>query len=243
MTVYGTEDQVIIEKRSRVLRRSGVGFYSVGEAIGWKPDSVIQAGVGLHHQEIDVFLEAWPELRGNFHGFEPHPKVFESVGDSYPGSLLNVALAASTGPLTMHNRPGHVDGSSLYRPNDINGEGATFEVAGFRLDDLPWDYPYRHTLLWLDCEGGEYNALLGGLELLKQIEVVNIEMTPRLRSKDWCSPVDVHNLLVYHGFWLQWIHTQRCSHGQCDMVYVRDQVFSPIHCCSPQELERWNKLH
>jgi len=243
---------------SRLLRRSGISVGLVAEVLGWRPDWVIQVGVGLFHEEADALREKidddhkeehvlkseWPDCR--FVGFEPHPGTFRQVEDSYPGHLIQKAISDRHGTATFYMKKRHADGSSLHF-HDLLSEDERSKVSKFDVELVTLDsiftngYPSGKILLWLDCEGSELAALRGGESLLERVEVVNVEMASKPPSSGWCSPGEVHVHLAARGFWLQWIHTQRISAGQCDVIYVRSNLFRPEYCCVPHEVERFNK--
>ena len=222
---------------SKMLRRSGVAVGLVAECLQWRADLVVQVGVGQHHEEVDVLRKEWPGVL--FRGYEPHPAMKKQLCEEYPGTFLSVAVGDHDGEAVLHFKKQHKDGASLHRSREP-GAGHEAIVKLTTLDDL-FDTPkHQRILLWLDCEGSELDALRGGEEFLKKVEVVNVEMTGRPPGAGWCRPLDVNRWLVDHGFWLQWIHTQRSCLGQWDGIYVRRYLFKPQFCCCPSEVERFN---
>jgi len=219
-----------------MLRKSGVAVGLILELLDWKPDFVYQVGIGLHHQEVDVMKETWPDCK--FVGFEPHPDIVKSLGD-YPGKVHQIALSDYVGKTTLHSKRAHKDGSSLHKHKEP-GNYQEIEVGVATLDSFNelWKKNYNN-LLWIDCEGSELAVLKGGEIFIEQFQVINIEMTSDPPGEWWCDPVDVHCWLVEHGFYTQWLHTQRSSAGQCDAIYVRKELFSPRCCCVPSEVKRW----
>lgn len=212
---------------SRFVARSGIAVCLVSEVIGWQPDYIYQVGVGMSPQEIDVFLDTWPEV--HIDGFEAHPEIYKAIKPNYRGNLNNLALGNQEGTVDLFVPPRHKDGSSVYA---LAQEGC--KQLTVPMSTLDAQYPKgpasMHSLLWLDCEGSELAVLQGGEDFLKNIEVVNVELTMSPQSDAWCSPVDVHRFLLDHGFVLQWIHTQRISAGQNDGIYVRPYIFKPQFC-------------
>ena len=232
---------------SRMLRRSGVAVGLVAESLGWKADVVYQVGIGLNHEEMDVLMEEWgpnsetyPGSQVKIIGCEPHPEM--DFTDNYPGIVHQVALSNYEGTAKLYSKKRHKDGSSLHPHNERGDESyKTIGVPVTTLDTLfPRIEPGR-VLLWLDCEGSELAVMQGGSAFLKQVDVVNIELTARPPGVGWCTPVQAHQYLVSQGFWLQWIHTQRIDSGQNDGVYVRPKLFKPEYCCVPHEIIRWEE--
>ena len=224
---------------SRMLRRSGVAIVTVVEWLDWRPDTVYQVGVGQFHQEVDVMAECWPGVA--FFGCEPNPSIVNKTID-YPGQLLSCAVGDHDGTATLWWTRKHKDGGSLY-PFDSN-EHTDVEVDLHTLDSLYLDgvQAAGRVLLWLDCEGSELAVLQGGERFMEHVDAVNVEMTsqaPWIEGKRiGQAMVDVHRWLIEHGFWRQWVHTQR-NRGQHDAIYVRSEIFQVRCCCSPTEIERW----
>jgi len=222
---------------SRMLRRSGIAVGLVAEAINWRADLVIQVGVGPHHEEVDVLLEEWPDVK--FIGYEPHPDSC----DDYPGELRQIAITDHEGEAVLMFNKRHKNGATLL---SYVGKGAEdcrrITVKTTTLDkQFPSTLPGR-VMLWLDCEGSELAVLIGGERFIECVDVVNVEMTANssLLASGWCSPGAVHTWLVEHGFWLQWIHSERVYLGQVDCVYCKKHLFRPEVCGVPQEIIRYS---
>lgn len=233
------EEQSVVWMISRFMRRSGISAGLICHHLDWRPDLVIQVGVGLSHHEVDVFKQEWPDV--GFIGFEPHPEIYEKVSIDYPGRLHRLAIGEEAGSSTLYHPPNHKDSASMF-PFYQRGRKQSYHlVRQVTLDDeLMSQALPPHILLWLDCEGSELGALRGAPQLLNHTQFINVELTAKPCREGWCSSVEVHTLLSQSGFWLQWLHTQRTSAGQCDVVYVRRELFKSEYCCVPHELERWN---
>jgi FkbM family methyltransferase len=217
---------------SRLLRRSGVAVGIIVELLNWKADHIYQVGVGQYHQEMDVLREEWPDVI--IEGFEAFPAIVKARKDYYPGKLHSVAVVDKKGPVKLHVKRKHKDGSSLFEFVEEDKLRETITVEGDTLDNLKPDGPEgEKILLWLDCEGSELMALQGAERFCKRVEVVNVEMTAYPPGRGWANPFQVHRWLVEHGFVRQWIHTQRTSAGQYDAFYVRRKLFDPRYCCDP----------
>ncbi len=244
---------------SRLLRRSGIAVGNIAELLKWRPDNIIQVGVGMYHQEMDVLTSEWPGI--NIIGFEAHPEIFKAVEASYPGVLHNFAVSRDVSDVYLYSKQNHKDGSSLFRPagcpniDEIVVQTITLDHFFYitmevkraqipaTIDILDADIEEKENLLWLDCEGSELAALEGAERLIEQIDIVNVEMTANPPGDGWCSPVDVHDWLRAHDFWLQWTHSNRSSAGQCDVIYVRPKLFNPRYCSCPFTLKEWgNRL-
>jgi len=228
----------------RLLRRSGVAIVQVAEFLGWTPDVIFQAGVGVYSKETEVFKEAWPEVR--LCGWEAHPEIYtQLVGDNlYPGTLIEKALGEKQGEILLYYVPAHMDGASRY-PYASNSRCQAIWVQVNTLDDElspHWNYIQEsRALLWLDCEGSELSVLKGAENALDHIDVINIEMTGVPPAPGWPTPVEVNRWLMNRGFLCQYIHTHRTSAGQNDMVYVTPKLFKPEYCSCPLQIETYLK--
>ncbi len=220
---------------SKLLRRSGTAVYKCSDVLGWKPDMVVQVGVGFSHQEVDVMKEVWPDVP--IVGCEASPSIVKNLKDTYPGRLFGFAVGDRCGRTVLYEKPRHKDGSSLKLPHKID-EPKKFrkiEVDVFTLDWLSskLDDCGSRILLWLDCEGSELSALRGGEKFIGNVGMVNVEITGNPPSGEWGSPYDIHRWLLDHGFLRQTLHTNRTTEGQYDAIYVKRNIFKPEYCCDP----------
>ena len=222
---------------SRLLRRSGLAFAITAELLNFKPDIVIQAGIGVHHEEVDVLHEEWPNCK--FVGYEAHPNIVKNLKD-YPGEVIEVAICDEIGIKPFFIKKRHGDGSSLFE-HDLSGAKNVEEiqVRCNTLDNFWRNAEIGKCLLWLDCEGGELNAMRGGVELLKKTQLVNLEMTACPPGSGWCSIVETHAFLEDHGFYQLTSHSNRSSAGQADFLYVKPEWFLPKYCTNPWEITRY----
>lgn len=218
-----------------LFKRSGIGVAQITEAIPWRADAVYQVGVGDHYGELEVLSKGWPGVK--FFGCDPRPCK------DYPGQFYQVAITNCLSTAMLNIKAKHGDGSSLLPiPGQPNAKQIT--VLTETLDNLFGIPDERRILLWLDCEGSEPEAIRGGVDFLRYVEVVNIEHSAAMRvANGGRQSVEVYKLLAAAGFWLIDNHTMRVQEGQCDYIYVREHLFRPDLCLSPQELIRWEETH
>ncbi len=221
---------------TRLVRRSGVAVCQIAYFLDWSPEAIYQVGLGFLSQEWDVFREMWG-CEFKLVGYEANPSLVEKL-KNYPGEVRFKALYSHETTMTLHWRTSHRDGGSFFIPD---GQAAA-EVKTSTLDvEHPNGPESRNVMLWLDCEGSELAVLEGGKEFIKQVDMVNVELTARPRGDGWCDHVAVHDWLEQAGFLRQWIHTQRQSAGQFDAIYVRPYIFREQYCCDPVTVKRVRK--
>lgn len=125
--------------------------------------------------EAQVFVKDFPSVK--VFGFEPSKTMYEyQLRNGFPGMLLNIALWSSDQELEL------VEGSGR-TPRD-NGrtavvrEGPDSTVRSRSLDSLSEQYgPFTNSVLWIDIEGSEEEALKGARALLtaKHVKLINLE--------------------------------------------------------------------
>lgn len=213
---------------SKILRRSGVSFVQFCDLLDWQGEAVYMVGVGPLYQELDVFQEEWPGVQ--IFGFEANTNTYNSIKDAFEkrtGRLFNAVISNKVGKEALYYKTDWKAGSSLYKPREEPEKWRTMLVDSYTLDSAInlQGTERKRGVLWLDCEGNEYNVLLGAEEFIKGIDIVNVEMTARPRNEGWCKPIDVHNWLVSHGFAQAYIHTTRSGICQYDAIYVRNELY------------------
>lgn len=232
---------------SRIFRRSGNAVVEYLNHLGWKPLHVIMVGVGGHHEEVQVMREAWA-ADFELYGFEANPLIFKDLQQNFPGFAYHYAVGNSdAAKVPVYFKGNWKDGTTTVPQSDSwNCE----LVPAVRLDRAPLpSFNSAEGLLWLDCEGGELNALVGGQQFIADhIKVINCEMTGRPTVGGWPTAQAVHYWLISHGFYQAWTHTIRPRLSQFDAIYLRGDLFDPsLTCCMDsvhRHLTQWDqKVH
>ncbi len=209
-------------------RRTGSAFIEYLHEMGFIPNALYIVGVGVSPDEAIAFKEQW--LNTLVVGWEPNPFSFEGLVSTFPGVLVNAAVSNEIGVADLHFRHAWKNGSTLLQSTEKSRYDQAVKTRLMRLDDtLSIDVP-QNSILWLDCEGSELNVLKGAEEFLKNIQVINVEITGRPRGKDWCKPIDVHKFLKERGFVQMYIHSIRTVRSQFDAVYVRKEIVNSEMC-------------
>lgn len=234
------------EMTPKLFSRSGISVGCFAQAIGWKADVLVQVGVGMHHEEIDIISGVWKLPRENVLAFEANPKLFHQIQKDFPGQLFNIAVSDSRGEVEIYNKIKHADGSSLYPYKREDERVEVCKVQSDTMDNMMKFIQFKadcKVLYWVDVEGHELNVLRGSESFIEHVDLINIEMTMNPPGHGWCDSVEVHDWLEDHGFLPQWIHTHRIGDGQCDYIYIKSHLFRPDFCCIPQMIKEWRRCH
>lgn len=222
---------------SPMLRRSANAVIEYCSLIKWQPSVVVMVGVGVHCEDAQALKEAWP--KSSMIGYEPNLGTFEAVRGVFNGVLYNAAISNQNGKAVLHYKRNWKDGSSLYPRNQEKDVDVEDEVECRTLDSefasrMIRRCDNRGALLWLDCEGSEMSAIIGGASYIRsQVGVINVEMTGKPRGVGWGSSNAVHSSLHSMGLKRSWVHSIRTPIGQYDAVYVHSSVYKPEFSCCP----------
>lgn len=135
---------------------------------------------------------------GSHHAFEPLPHMAAELRHRFPQVAVHEAavsnLAGTTSFIHVENAPGYSGlRTRVYdRPDPLLRE---ITVKIVRLDDvIPPDQPIA--FIKLDIEGGEFHALLGGLEMIRRCQpVIVFEAGEKSTGQYGALPDDFYQLL------------------------------------------------
>lgn len=134
------------------------------------PDVIIDFGLG-YAEELQYFKRYW--RKSYIIGLEP----CAITKPLRVHKLYRAVVANTTFPIVPFYERGRSETSSLY-PTTRGRKWHKTEVRQIKLDELLlWHkLENRKVLLWMDCEGSELDALLGGLKLLKYCNWIYTEV-------------------------------------------------------------------
>jgi len=142
------------------------------------PKWVIMAGLG-DVDEIGPARKRWPRAR--YLGIEPDPRAITWQRErSWPPEqpIVCAALSGKIGTATI--RMDSICCPSMHPENIAAAPPEQLQtVTTTTLDTLDREYgPFVRAILWLDCEGWDYTALLGAKNLLAsgRVDMVNVEI-------------------------------------------------------------------
>lgn len=147
---------------------------------------VVEAGA---HTGTDTVAMATAWRDATIYALEPVPHIYEQLASrTKPHENVvaqRVALAATTGMLTMHVSSGASDGSSsllapadhlIHHPDVLFTE--TIQVPTVTLDDWAARQGIgRVDLLWLDAQGAELSILKAGTTVLESVSAAYLEVS------------------------------------------------------------------
>lgn len=143
--------------------------------IGFKPDSIIDVGVGNGTPEIyRTFPQANYLLVEPLKEFEPELKrIMEDVNGEYK----LVVASNERGTSEINVRPNNLEGTSTLNQNKKEETTVQREVQKETLDFLydERDYLSHPILLKIDVQGAELDVLDGAKKCLKESELVILE--------------------------------------------------------------------
>jgi FkbM family methyltransferase len=166
-------------------------------ADGTPPKLIVMVGVGLG-TESKVFKSRWPNCK--VIGVDPYPQRAEDFDPSC--ELIGGAIVAdpSLTSVDFYWRRGKTIASSLYPKT--NGVGDVKQVVpAMTLDSLFVKSGRPDSVgLWMDCEGAELAAMLGGVRCVAMTKLVMVETFTKANRVGYPSRSEVFKHLENEGF-------------------------------------------
>lgn len=125
--------------------------------------------------------------------------------ESYGVKYKNIAISDSKKTASFflqkkNNNVEYIKGShSLLKRSNDKIEYEEVSVKCDTLDNLNYSNNEKYGL-WLDAEGHNYNVLKGSINVLKQTEIIHVEVEKKKYWKDQKLDVDVIKFLLSLGF-------------------------------------------
>ena len=176
--------------------------------------------------EAQCAKRVWPSLE--IIAIEPLLSNVEwQYNNAFPSDavMVTAAIGKKSGPLNLYinsdPKNGHRCSSITVEAGEDGRAFVQTEVTTLdKLDDVYG--PFARSLLWLDIEGAEYDALLGAVGLFERekIDYVNVEVMSRNQN----TADNVHKFLTDRGFKLThtWnVHYELQKFHHCDKFYAR----------------------
>lgn len=210
-----------------LARASFAGVLQQISKAGFRPRTVIDVGVAyetetLHHEFRDAeILLIEPLLE-----FEPFLK---RICQRYKAQYVLAAAGANRGSAVINVHPDQLECSSFLKEADgPTVDGTPREVPVVTIDEVCFERrlkgPY---LIKVDVQGGELTVLAGAVEILKETEVVILEISLFEMLIDGPQLYDVMTYMKQRGFVLYdtWGFLYRPLDGalaQMDIAFVRE---------------------
>jgi len=197
------------------------------KGIGFKPKTIIDVGVAYGTPGLyDVFDDVQYLLVDPLREYE---HVMKDICSKHPGEYIVAAAGEAPGSMTLNVHP-DLSGSSFYKESEgSHVDGEPREVPVITLDDLieekKTEGPY---ILKVDTQGADLNVLAGASEVLKQTEVVLLEVFLFQFYKDIPLFHDIVNFMKKRGFVAYEIFGGHCrpydkALAQLDMAFVKEK--------------------
>jgi len=221
-------------------RRSMKDLVSFISEKGFEPQTVIDVGVAYGTPELyETFPKATHLLVEPLKEYE---KVLKDISQRYNAQYV-IAAAGSKKGKTIINVHADLSSSSVYHESDGSyADGIPREVFVVTLDDLCKERnlkgPY---LIKIDTQGAEFEVLNGAKQVLKNTEVIILEVSFFQFYVNGPQFYDVVNYMKKHGFVAYDIsggsnRPLDNALSQIDMVFVKENgPFRKYHFWATQE--------
>jgi len=172
---------------------------------GW--NFFLDVGPGVLESEAWIMKSLFPDR--HIIGFEPQRQRYENIKETYPGQLLNVALASYSGQ--VHGFMGSEIKDSQFYIHYHEGEAEYLNsnpemIECMSIDSIFSQMPESSAaFLWLDAEGSEFEILRGAVKSMIQglIPFINIEINfdeNKESIKSWPKWHEIIELLHCCGY-------------------------------------------
>lgn len=198
--------------------------------LGFNPKVVIDVGVADGTFEL---YEAFPE--SFFVLIEPvaeYEKSIKKILKKYKGIYFLGAAGAENTEMEFNVHKEHLSGSSILKENMGDfADGETRKVRMIRCDDYIKENNLNGPfLLKIDVQGFELNVLEGAKGIIKDTEVISLEVSLFRFMKDSPDFFDVIYYMKNIGFvaydiQLAWNRPLDNALGQVNMIFVKEDGF------------------
>lgn len=154
LLLYGVHEPVATAEYSKILAGG---------------DMVVDIGTNIGYYLLVASNRIAPD--GVMYGFEPDPELFECATINsqllpVKTSVMNIAVSNDTGHVNFHRSVVPNYGSLVYSPK--LGHHDKIKVETIRLDDFCSEHGIHPTVIRMDIEGGEVEALRGAKDVLSE---------------------------------------------------------------------------
>lgn len=188
-----------IRNRRGSTRTSLEGALHQIRKVGFVPQTAIDVGVAYGTFELyETFPEAYQLLVEPLQEYEG---VLKEIGAKFRGSYVIAAASDKAGSVTLNVHPDLPGSSILHQSEGAHADGVPREVPTVTLDHLALEKklsgPY---LLKADVQGAELQVLSGAPKILKETEVVILEVSLLQGYKGVPQFYEVVSYLKERGF-------------------------------------------
>lgn len=207
-------------------------FFVNVKKLGFYPGTIFDIGAADGTPAIQgAFADAYFVWVEPLKEFIP---ILESLKSKHTGEVHNCALMAAESTGSIFKTNDLLGSSMIHSAENQNRHVSAIEVKTldglFSARDLPEPY-----LLKVDCQGGDYQVVLGGKEVLKKCEIVILEVSFfKFWGERHPEPLEILNYMDEQGFVTYDIldglfRPLDGALGQVDIVFVKkDGMFRTI---------------
>lgn len=200
------------------------GIYNPGQAAMlfkssiW-PDKTVEwfvIGGPADANEALTIVKKYPDIKCI--GFEPNKTMFDyQIKSEFPGELLRYALWKENGEMIFQEPHGEIShcGGLIRDYDEASCDKYTVETR--TLDSLSEEFgPWRNSVLWLDIERSEMQALEGAHKILNNgsILLLNLEVMEMSINLD-----PIKELLGSYGYKLVKKWNTNSNPDMCDAIF------------------------
>lgn len=152
-------------------------------------------------------------------GCEPHPEMYYSLLNEFPGNLFPVAISNKMGEETLYLHEDQKQTSTF----DI-GFSKPHKVECWTLDKFDEEAgKAEDIILWMDIEGSELKALVGADALLSsgRVLAINLEVRAIPKAEGWPTDLEIESFLNRYKYRVSKKYNNQGTHY--DVIYTRDK--------------------
>lgn len=194
---------------------------------GFQPNTIFDVGVAKGTRDLyKAFPNSFFVLIEPLKNYNP---FINRILKKYNGTHKLCALSDTNGIVKFNLHPEHMDGSSLLKEESGKEvDGFEVEIKTRKIDDIVLEEGFKGPfLIKIDVQGAELKVLNGGLETIKNTEVITMEVSLFKFMKGAPEFFEVIKFMKDKGFVVYDIlkgfyRPLDKALGQVDIVFVRE---------------------
>lgn len=162
--------------RKNIYRATKAGFLQHISRLGFRPQTVIDVGAAFGTFEL---YETYPDATHLLiEPLEEFGDALKAITQKYKAQYVLAVAGAKSGSTVINVHPDLVGSSSLKETEGIRADGIPREVLVVTIDDICHEKNLKRPyLLKVDVQGAELDVLEGAKKVLKNSELVILEVS------------------------------------------------------------------